>query len=160
GSIFQKKNGKTRWRGRQSNKMSQEHSALFPDAWPAGPEAVTLERQDKRCGVWFCLGGETVLFTRLSGRYLAGNHSAAGRPSSDELFGLGLVFLMTMLLLVSSLTSVYAMYHMRSGDYKKMVLWLAITGLLGIGFLGAEIYEFAHYIIEYDFNFRSSAFGS
>src|SRR5699024_7740376 len=28
------------------------------------------------------------------------------------------------------------------------------------GFLGAEIYEFAHYIIEYDFNFPSSAFGS
>src|SRR5699024_5377557 len=76
------------------------------------------------------------------------------------LFGLGLVFLMTMLLLVSSLTSVYAMYHMRNGDYKKMVLWLAITGLLGIGFLGAEIYEFAGYIVEYGFYFWSSASGS
>src|SRR5699024_9421327 len=69
-------------------------------------------------------------------------------------------FLMTMLLLTSSLTSVYAMYHMRNGDYKKMVLWLAITGLLGIGFLVGEVYEFAHYITEYGFSFQSSAFGS
>lgn len=140
--------------------MSQEHSELFPDVLPAEPEKVTLEGQNKFFGLWFFLGGETVLFASLFGTYLALKNSTAGGPSSEELFGLGLVFLMTMLLLVSSLTSVYAMYHMRNGDYKKMVLWLAITGLLGIGFLGAEIYEFAHYITEYDFNFRSSAFGS
>src|SRR5690625_6992533 len=67
---------------------------------------------------------------------------------------------MTMLLLTSSLTSVYAMYHMRNNDFKKMILWLAITGLLGIGFLVCEVYEFAHYITEFGFSFQSSAFGS
>src|SRR5699024_4126515 len=102
----------------------------------------------------------TVLFASLFGTYLALKNSTAGGPSSDELFGLGLVFLMTMLLLVSSLSSVYAMYHMRNGNFKKMGLGLAITGLLGLGFLGAEIYEFAHYCIEYYFNLRSSAFAS
>src|SRR5699024_12412909 len=80
--------------------------------------------QNKFFGLWFFLGGETVLFASLFGTYLALKNSTAGGPASEELFGLGLVFLMTMLLLVSSLTSVYAMYHMRNGDYKKMVLWL------------------------------------
>src|SRR5699024_665109 len=137
-----------------------EHSELFPDVLPAEPEKVTLEGQNKFFGLWFFLGGETVLFASLFGTYLALKNSTAGGPSSDDLFGLGLLFLMTMLLLVSSLTCVYAIYHMRNGEYKKMELWLVITVLLGIGFLGAEIYEFAHYITEYDFNFRSSAFGS
>src|SRR5699024_3150567 len=121
--------------------MSQEHSELFQDVLTAEHEKVTLEDQNKLFELLFLLGGETDLFASLFGTYLALKNSTAGGPSSDELFGLGLVFLMTMLLLVSSLTSVYAMYHMRNGDYKKMVLWLAITGLLGIGFLGAEIYE-------------------
>lgn len=94
------------------------------------------------------------------GTYLALRNSTAGGPTSTDLFGLELVFIMTMLLLTSSLTSVYAMYHMKNNDFKKMQLWLAITAFLGMGFLGCEIYEFAHYIHEFGFTFRSSAFGS
>src|SRR5690625_5386026 len=94
---------------------------------PAQPEKETLEGKNKFFGLWFFLGGETVLFASLFGTYLALKDSTAGGPSSDEIFGLGLVFFMTMLLLTSSLTSVYAMYHMRNNDFKKMMLWLGIT---------------------------------
>src|SRR5690625_5054158 len=140
--------------------MSQDHSGLFPDVLPSEPEKATLEGKNKFFGLWFFLGGETVLFASLFGTYLALRNSTAGGPASTELFGLGLVFLMTMLLLTSSLTSVYAMYHMKNNDFKKMQLWLAITAFLGLSFLGLEIYEFTHYIVDYDFTFRSSAFGS
>src|SRR5690625_40412 len=102
--------------------MSQDHSGLFPDVLPSEPEKATLEGKNKFFGLWFFLGGETVLFASLFGTYLALRNSTAGGPSSDEIFGLGLVFLMTMLLLTSSLTSVYAMYHMRNNDFKKMIL--------------------------------------
>src|SRR5690625_6846271 len=98
--------------------MSYDHT-LFPETMPREPEKATLEGRNKFMGLWFFLGGEVVLFASLFGTYLALKNSTAGGPSSDELFGLGLVFLMTMLLLVSSLTSVYAMYHMRNGDYKR-----------------------------------------
>src|SRR5690625_4814226 len=134
--------------------MSHSHSELFPENMPAEPEKATLEGKNKLYGQWFFLVGETVLFASLFGVYLALRNSTAGGPSSDEIFGLPLVFLMTMLLLTSSLTSVYAMYHMRNNDFKKMILWLAITGLLGIGFLVCEVYEFEHYITEYGFTFQ------
>lgn len=140
--------------------MAQDHSNLFPETMPAEPEKATLEGQNKFFGLWFFLGGETVLFASLFGVYLALKGSTAGGASSDEIFGLGLVFIMTSFLLISSLTSVYAMYHMRNNDYKKMYLWLGITGLFGVGFLVFEIFEFATYITEYGFSFRSSAFGS
>lgn len=139
--------------------MAHEN-VLNPKVMPSAPEKATLEGKNKFFGLWFFLGGETVLFGSLFGTYLALKNSTAGGPTSQELFSPGLVFVMTMLLLTSSLTSVYAMYHMRNNDFKKMQLWLGITGLLGIGFLVGEIYEFTHYITEYGFTFRSSAFGS
>src|SRR5699024_8586791 len=140
--------------------MSHDNSSLFPDNLQHEPESATLEGKNKYFGLWFFLGSETVLVASLLGTYLQFNILNAGCTGSVYLFVLDLVFLMTMLLLKSSLTSVYAMYHMRNTNFNKMYLWLGITGLLGIGFLACEIYEFAHYITEYGFTFRSSAFGS
>lgn len=136
-----------------------EHT-LNPKVMPQEPEKATLEGKNKFFGLWFFLGGETVLFACLFGVYLALKNSTAGGPTSEELFGLKLVFFMTILLLTSSLTSVYAMYHMRNNNFKQMQLWLGITALLGIAFLVGEVYEFAHYISDFGFTFRSSAFGS
>ncbi|WP_066192811.1 MULTISPECIES: cytochrome (ubi)quinol oxidase subunit III [Gracilibacillus] len=137
-----------------------EQDVLNPDHMPHNPEQATLEGKNKFMGFWFFLGGETVLFASLFGTYLALNDSTNGGASSEELFGLELVFIMTMLLLTSSLTSVYAMYHMKNNDFKRMMIWLGITVALGLGFLGFELYEFFHYIHEYEFTLRSSAFGS
>ncbi|AKG04675.1 MULTISPECIES: cytochrome (ubi)quinol oxidase subunit III [Salimicrobium] len=133
---------------------------LNPKHMPHDPEKATLEGKNKFVGFWMFLGGETVLFASLFGTYLALSGSTSGDNTPENLFGLELVFIMTMLLLTSSLTSVYAMYHMKNHNFKKMQLWLGVTVLLGLGFLGCEIYEFYHYIHEYGFTFRSSAFGS
>src|SRR5699024_11514203 len=92
-TIFQKKNLK----GRLTN-MSHDHS-LNPETMPQKPERATLEGKNKFMGLWFFLGGETVLFASLFGTYLALRNSTADGPTSEELFGLGLVFLMTILLL-------------------------------------------------------------
>jgi cytochrome c oxidase subunit III len=141
--------------------MHAEEKMTF-EKWPASPEKQTLEAKNKFLGFWLFLGGETVLFASLFATYLAlkdkvpnGDHYLA-----KDIFDIPLAFLMTMLLLTSSLTSVYAIYHMKNFDFKKMQLWLGITVLLGLGFLGCEIYEFYHYYHAFDHTFTSSAFGS
>ncbi|MED3321231.1 cytochrome c oxidase subunit III [Bacillus thuringiensis] len=133
---------------------------LTNETFPAEPEKATLEGKNKFVGFWLFLGGETVLFASLFGTYLALKNSTNGGPTSQEMFQMPLVFIMTMLLLTSSLTSVYAMYHMKNFNFKKMQLWLLVTVLLGLGFLGFEIYEFYHYKHEFKHTMRSSAFGS
>ncbi|MBJ7928455.1 MULTISPECIES: cytochrome c oxidase subunit III [Bacillus cereus group] len=133
---------------------------LTNETFPAEPEKATLEGKNKFVGFWLFLGGETVLFASLFGTYLALKNSTNGGPTSQEMFQMPLVFIMTMLLLTSSLTSVYAMYHMKNFSFKKMQLWLLVTVLLGLGFLGFEIYEFYHYTHEFKHTMRSSAFGS
>ncbi|RFU71140.1 cytochrome (ubi)quinol oxidase subunit III [Peribacillus saganii] len=130
--------------------------------WPSSPERATLEGKNKFLGFWLFLGGETVLFASLFATYLALKDKV---PSADhalakDLFEIPLTFMATMLLLTSSLTSVYAMYHMKNFDFKRMQAWLLVTVLLGAAFLGLEIYEFNHYVHEFKHTFTSSAFGS
>lgn len=133
---------------------------LTPETFPASPEKATLEGKNKFLGFWLFLGGETVLFASLFATYLALKDHTANGPTTQEIFDLPLVFVATMLLLTSSLTSVYAMYHMKNFNFSKMMLWLGVTVLLGAAFLGLEIYEFNHYVHEYGHTFKSSAFGS
>ncbi|MCK1996289.1 cytochrome (ubi)quinol oxidase subunit III [Psychrobacillus psychrodurans] len=132
-----------------------------PQTWPDHPEQVTLEGKNKFLGFWLFLGGETVLFASLFATYLAlKNKGPSGMTFSTEtLFELPLVFVMTMLLLTSSLTSVYAMYHMKNHNFRGMQTWLAITVLLGLAFLCLEIYEFNHYV-HLGFTYGQSAFSS
>ena len=123
------------------------------------PEKATLEGKNKFLGFWFFLGGETVLFGTLFATFLALRDKVASGPSAHELFSLPLTFLSTIILLTSSLTSVFAILAMK--DYKAgaMRLWFWITVLLGLAFLGLEIYEFHEYLGEH-FGFTTSAFSS
>ena len=142
--------------------MHANEEKLTMETWPASPEKATLEGKNKFLGFWFFLGGETVLFASLFATYLALKDRVPNSTMAlaKDLFELPLTFAATMLLLFSSLTSVYAMYHMKNFDFKKMQVWLLVTVLLGASFLGLEIFEFNHYIHEFGHTFTSSAFGS
>ena len=111
------------------------------ETWPASPERQTLEAKNKFLGFWLFLGGETVLFATLFATYLALKDKVPSQEHAlaKDLFELPLVFATTMILLTSSLTSVYAMYHMKNYQFKKMMIWLGITVLLGGSFLALEI---------------------
>jgi len=132
-----------------------------PQSWPDHPENATLEGKNKFVGFWLFLGGETVTFATLFATYLAlKNKGPSGNEfTTEHLFELPLVFIMTMILLTSSLTSVYAMYHMKNYNFKAMQAWLMVTVMLGFTFLGLEIYEFSNYVSE-GFTFSQSAFSS
>ncbi|KMM38800.1 cytochrome c oxidase subunit 3 [Guptibacillus hwajinpoensis] len=127
---------------------------------PANPERATLEGKNKFLGFWFFLGGETVLFASLFGVYLGLRNATNGGVTASEMFELPLVFIATMLLLTSSLTSVFATMALKTNQFKRMIGWFVVTGLLGLAFLGLEIYEFTHYVHEYEHTIRSSAWGS
>ncbi|MGD6818416.1 cytochrome c oxidase subunit III [Metabacillus sp. 84] len=137
----------------------QAEEKLTAETFPDSPEKATLEGKNKFVGFWLFLGGETVLFASLFATFLALRESPTGGPP-EELFELPIVFIATMILLTSSLTSVYAMYHMKNFNFKQMQIWLGITVLLGAGFLALEIYEFYHYVSEKDFTITTNAYSS
>ncbi|CAJ1001286.1 MULTISPECIES: cytochrome c oxidase subunit 3 [Bacillales] len=136
--------------------MATHHvHAVLPDE----PEKATLEGKNKILGFWLFLGGETILFGSLFATFIALRDQNNGGPTSQELFDMPLVALATLLLLTSSLTSVFAVLAMHKKNLKQLQAWLTVTVLLGLGFLGLEIYEFMHYYHE-GHKISSSAFGS
>lgn len=126
---------------------------------PHEPEKATLEGRNKVLGFWLFLGGETVLFGTLFAAYLALRDQVLDGPAPTELFDLVLVGIATAILLTSSLTSVFAIQAMHQNNVKGLITWLIITVILGAGFLGLEIYEFAHYL-HLGHGFTTSAFSS
>lgn len=99
-------------------------------------------------GFWLYLMSDCLVFAALFAAYGVLGRSYAGGPTGAELFDLPLVALNTSLLLLSSITYGFAMLEMQRARVTPVLVWLAITGLFGAGFIGLELYEFSHLIAE------------
>ena len=99
-------------------------------------------------GFWLYLMSDCLIFACLFAVHGVLGRSYAGGPSGAELFDLKLVAINTSLLLLSSITYGFAMIEMQRRRQGATLAWLAITGLFGAGFIGLELYEFAHLIHE------------
>ena len=99
-------------------------------------------------GFWLYLMSDCLVFACLFAMYGVLGRSYAAGPSGADLFDLPLVAVNTALLLLSSITYGFAMLEMLKKRKGGTLLWLAVTGLLGAGFIGIELYEFAHMIHE------------
>lgn len=99
-------------------------------------------------GFWIYLMSDCLIFAILFATFgvLGGNYAAG--PGPKDLFDLNLVALNTTMLLLSSITYGFAVLSMQQSRMSATLIWLAVTGLFGIGFVGVELHEFAHMIHE------------
>ncbi|MBA4284045.1 MAG: cytochrome o ubiquinol oxidase subunit III [Xanthomonadaceae bacterium] len=99
-------------------------------------------------GFWLYLMSDCLIFACLFAMYgVVGGNYAAG-PGPKDLFELPLVAVNTAMLLFSSITYGFAMIEMQRRRVNATIVWLAVTGLFGLAFLGIELYEFHHLIHE------------
>lgn len=99
-------------------------------------------------GFWLYLMSDLILFATLFATYAVLGRNYAGGPTGKELFELPYVLGETMLLLFSSVTYGLAMVAMHNGKKKWVLIGLAVTFLLGFGFVLMEIKEFHGLIAE------------
>jgi len=99
-------------------------------------------------GFWIYLMSDALIFATLFATFGVLSDRFAGGPGPKELFDLGIVAVNTTILLVSALTCGLAMIAMQGGRLDAVRRWLVVTALLGIAFVGIEIYEFAHMVAE------------
>ena len=99
-------------------------------------------------GFWLYLMSDCLIFATLFACYAVYGRNYAAGPSPADLFDLGSVAFETSMLLLSSITYGFAMLAMERDRQNTMLIWLVITGLFGLAFLGLELHEFAHLIHE------------
>jgi cytochrome o ubiquinol oxidase subunit 3 len=97
-------------------------------------------------GFWLYLMSDCLIFAMLFAAYgvLGGNYAAG--PGPKDLFELPLVAVNTSMLLFSSITYGFAMLAVQRGSVIQTQLWLVVTALFGLTFLGIELSEFHHLI--------------
>lgn len=99
-------------------------------------------------GFWVYLMSDCVLFASLFATYAVLRNNTAGGEGASELFSLPFVLVETLLLLTSSFTCGLAMLAARRGARQQVLAWFSITSLLGLTFLGMEVYEFRNLVLE------------
>jgi cytochrome o ubiquinol oxidase subunit 3 len=115
--------------------MSADASAVA-----AGEEADVLDQRE--FGFWLYLMSDAIIFALLFATYAVMAPNTAGGPTGKALFSLPNAFAETMLLLFSSITFGFASLATKSNDRAAALRWLAVTFLLGLGFVFLEIREF------------------
>lgn len=114
-----------------------------------------------RFGMLAFLGSELATFGALFGYYFyirAGNWSSifVGIPNLTG----SLVLINTTLLIASSVTLHYAHVAIRNNKRKKFIGGLLGTLLLGVVFIGGQVYEYYEFIIHEGFTLTSGIFAS
>lgn len=94
-------------------------------------------------GFWVFLMSDAILFGIVFSTYAVSLHGTAGGPGPRDLYNLGSVFVQTLLLLASSFTFGLASLAMKYRHATaRLVGWLVLTLLLGLGFLAFEWRDF------------------
>ncbi|MBB3143095.1 cytochrome o ubiquinol oxidase subunit III [Halomonas sp. THAF12] len=102
----------------------------------------------KLFGFWVYLMSDLIIFGSLFATFAVLLKGTADGPTPGEIFELPFVLVETFLLLFSSFTYGMAVLAMNADRASQVKAWLAITFLLGAGFVGMEVYEFQHLIHE------------
>jgi cytochrome o ubiquinol oxidase subunit III len=99
-------------------------------------------------GFWIYLMSDALIFATLFATFGVLSERFAGGPGPQELFNLGIVAVNTAILLLSALTCGLSMIALQHGSMGTVRFWLVVTALLGMAFVGIELYEFAHMVAE------------
>jgi cytochrome o ubiquinol oxidase subunit 3 len=106
------------------------------------PDTVAMQT----LGFWLYLMSDLIIFATLFATFAVLGRNYAGGPTGKELFELPYVLGETLLLLFSSATYGLVMLAVYNGTKKRVLIGLAVTFLLGLGFVLMEVNEFHNLI--------------
>ena len=111
--------------------------------------AVQYSETDKTAvGFWLYLMTDCVLFATLFATYAVLHGNTFGGPGPAQLFSMPFILVETFLLLLSSMTAGIALLLAKGGQGRAATMLFGLTFLLGVSFVGMELYEFSNLIAE------------
>ncbi len=95
-------------------------------------------------GFWIYLMTDCILFASLFATYAVLRNNTFGGEGARELFSLPFVLTETLILLTSSFICGLAMIAVHNRNKAQTLTLFGITALLGLSFIGMELYEFVN----------------
>lgn len=108
-------------------------------------------------GFWIYLMTDLLMFAVLFATFAVLRNNTNGSISIGEIFDPPFVLAETIILLVSSFLCGIGVLYARAKEKTKTFLFLVPTLVLGLLFLGMELYEFSHLFSE-GYDYTKSAF--
>lgn len=99
-------------------------------------------------GFWLYILSDCILFATLFATFAVLHNNTFGGVTLKQITNLPYVLAETVLLLASSFTYGLAMLALYKRNKQKVIKWLMVTCILGLGFVGMEINEFVHLALE------------
>lgn len=123
--------------------MEEQHPATHETL-----EHTSLGVDHRKLGVWVFLASEAVFFSGLITTYVVETARNQQGPYPNEVLSLPLVSINTFVLITSSLAMVTALSHAQDNNIRGAIKWLIATVVLGLAFLGGQVYEFIHLYLD------------
>ena len=112
-----------------------------------------------KVGFWTFIGSECLFFATLISTYMVYKGRSIVGPYPEEILDIPLTSVSTFVLLMSSLAMVLGLDGIQRGSRKLTLIWLGAVILLGVTFLGFQVYEFNHFVHE-GLTLSTNVFGS
>lgn len=120
---------------------------------------TTTGVDNRKLLMWVFLASECLFFGTLISTYLIFQGQSLVGPLPEEVLDIPLTSASTFVLLMSSLAMVLAVYGAQHGQLGLMKGMLLITIVLGLTFLGFQVYEFRTFGSE-GLNLTTNQFGA
>jgi heme/copper-type cytochrome/quinol oxidase subunit 3 len=121
-------------------------ASAHPQAVQPPPTATGLD--NRKLGMWAFLGSECLFFGALISTYLLYRGRSVQGPFPNDVYDIPYTSVSSAVLLMSSVTMVLALNAIQRGDDRRLRAWLLATALLGITFVGGQVFEFTVFVRE------------
>jgi heme/copper-type cytochrome/quinol oxidase subunit 3 len=122
--------------------------ALAIDKAHSDDHATTTGLPSTKLAMWLFLASECLLFGALITTYVLYRGVSKVGPFPGDVFDIPYTSVSSFVLLASSLTMVLALAAAQKRDAGRMRLWLIATAMLGLTFVGGQVYEFTTFFHE------------
>ncbi len=112
-----------------------------------------------KLAMWLFLASDCLLFGALISTYVLYRGASVTGPYPSDVFDIPYTSVSSFVLLASSLTMVLALAALQGGDVGRSRVWLLATALLGMTFVGGQVYEFTSFVRE-GLTLQANVFGT
>ena len=112
-----------------------------------------------KLAMWLFLASDCLLFGALISTYVLYRGASVTGPFPADVFDIPYTSVSSFVLLASSLTMVLALAAIQRGDVGRSRIWLLATAMLGMTFLGGQVYEFTTFVHE-GLTLKTNMFGT